>query len=74
MKRRVEFARMLVRVPLSAGQRTRCFGILTYSAVRRGNRLMRELMVPFYLNGQPTALGRMLGPVFAGKPQQDVSP
>lgn len=69
-----EFARMLMRVPLTAGQRTRCFGILGYWAMRRANRLLRELMLPFYLNGRPTALGRMFGPVFAGKPQQDGSP
>jgi glycosyltransferase involved in cell wall biosynthesis len=65
-----EFGRMLLRLPLTAGQRLRCFGILAYWALRRGDRLMRELMLPFYLNGRPTALGRLFGPVFNGKPQQ----
>jgi glycosyltransferase involved in cell wall biosynthesis len=65
-----EFARMLTRVPMTAGQRARCFAILGYWAMRRGDRLLRELMLPFYMNGRPTALGRLFGPVFGGKPQQ----
>jgi hypothetical protein len=55
---------------MTAGQRARCFAILGYWAMRRGDRLLRELMLPFYMNGRPTALGRLFGPVFGGKPQQ----
>ncbi len=70
-----EFARMLMRVKLTPLQRAKCFGILALWASRRGNRLLRELMLPFYINGRPTVLGRAFGPVFAGRPRgQDGQP
>ena len=56
-----EFGRMLLRVRLSMADRTKCFAILACWALRRGDRLLRELMLPVYVNGRPTALARTLG-------------
>ncbi len=61
-----EFLRMINRVPLAANRRLYCMAIMVFWGLRRGDRLLRELMLPLYMNNQPTALAVWFSNIFGG--------
>ena len=60
-----EHIRILHRVDLPWRDRLRCYPILGYWAIIRGDRLLRELLIPLHANGQWTPLARWLAKPFS---------
>lgn len=55
-----EYARAIGTTPMSASERLGCYRILLRKIWRARMRLAKELALPLYANGQPTAFGRWL--------------
>jgi len=53
-----EYARAIRSAPISRSERTGCYHVLLRKIWKSRFRIAKELALPFYANGQPTALGR----------------
>jgi hypothetical protein len=62
-----EFAHGIRNAKISAVERMRCYLVVAEWAWRSRVELIRELALPLYANGRPTALGRWLYTLFRGR-------
>lgn len=55
-----ELARAIDSAPISPAERAACYRVLLREAWQKRGRIAKELALPLYANGQPTALGRWI--------------
>jgi glycosyltransferase involved in cell wall biosynthesis len=55
-----EFVRAINKAELAAWPRVRCYGVLLQWAWKVRILIAKEILIPFYINGRPTALNRWL--------------
>jgi glycosyltransferase involved in cell wall biosynthesis len=67
-----EFVRAMSRAELTSWQRLRSYGVLVQWVWKVRFAIAKEILLPFYINGRPTALTRLLRTRLSSSPRLDL--